>query len=261
MRILLVGGSGHVGSFVTPYMRRQHQLRVLDINEPQHDVEYVRGSIDDPAALREALSGVDAFITMVMQGGQDGVERTHTIAQAQSNYAVNCTGLHLLLLTAFELGIMHGVHTSTMSVHQRERRYYPSEEDVPMDGPNVYGLTKRFSEEICRYFAREYDMSIAALRITGPRTRNQFLEQYADPPRRPWGTPLYITDEEDMANAYLAALAYVQKGHGRFDSFFISGDANHDEVNMSKAKMLLGWEPCAHRELGLDDEANGKTAD
>ena len=29
-----------------------------------------------------------------------------------------------------------------------------------MDGPNVYGLTKRFSEEICRYFAREYDMSM-----------------------------------------------------------------------------------------------------
>ena len=83
-----------------------------------------------------------------------------------------------------------------MSVHQRERRYYPSEEDVLMDDPNVYGLTKRFSEEICRYFAREYDMSIAALRITGPRTRAQFLKQYADPSRRPWGTPLYITDEE-----------------------------------------------------------------
>ena len=104
-----------------------------------------------------------------------------------------------------------------MSVHQRERRYYPSEENVPMDGPNVYGLTKRFSEEICRYFAREYDMSIAALRITGPRTRAQFLKQYADPPCRPWGTPLYVTDEEYLARAYLAALSYVSKGHGRFD--------------------------------------------
>jgi nucleoside-diphosphate-sugar epimerase len=251
MRILLVGGSGHVGTFVTPYLREQHEIRVLDLHAPQHDVEFVRGSIDDPAALREALSDVDAFVTMVMQGGQDGVERSHTIAQAQSNYTVNCTGLHLLLLTAFELNIQCGVHTSTMSVHQRERRYYPSEEDVPMDGPNVYGLTKRFSEEICRYFAREYDMSLAALRITGPRTRTQFLEQYSDPPRRPWGTPLYITDEEDLARAYLAALDFVSKGHGRFESFFISGDTEHHEVNMSKAKMLLGWEPRAHLDLGL----------
>jgi nucleoside-diphosphate-sugar epimerase len=251
MKILLVGGAGHVGTAVTPYLQKKHALRVLDLAEPVHDVEFVHGSIDDPNALNEALDGVDAFITMVMQGGQDGVERTHTIEQAQANYAVNCTGLHLLLLTAFERGITHGVHTSTMSVHQRERRYYPSEEDVPMDGPNVYGLTKRFSEEICRYFAREYDMSLAALRITGPRTRAQFLEQFKNPPRRPWGTPLYITDEEDLAKAYLAALDYVCKGHGRFDSFFISGDAAHEEVNMSKAKMLLGWQPRAQDELGL----------
>ena len=253
MKILLVGGAGHVGTAVTPYLQEHHTLRVMDLSEPSHDVEYVRGSIDDPDALTQALDGVDAFITMVMKGGQDGVERTHTLEQAQANYAVNCTGLHLLLLTAFERGITHGVHTSTMSVHQRERRYYPSEEDVPMDGPNVYGLTKRFSEEICRYFAREYDMSLAALRITGPRTRAQFLAQYNDPPRRPWGTPLYITDEEDLAAAYLAALDYVHKGHGRFDSFFISGDAAHDEVNMSKAEMLLGWQPRAHIKLGLSE--------
>lgn len=251
MKILLVGGAGHVGTFVTPYLKKQHELRVLDVIPPKHEVEYLIGSIDDPAILKEALDGVDAFITMVMKGGQDGVERTHTLEQAQANYSVNCVGLHLLLLTAFEMGIKYGVHTSTMSIHQRERRYYPSEEDVPMDGPNVYGLTKRFSEEICRYFAKEYDMSIAALRITGPRTREQFLSQYNDPPRRPWGTPLYITDEEDMAHAYQASLDYVLKGHGRFDSFFISGDADHEEVNMSKAKMLLGWEPKAHIQLGL----------
>lgn len=251
MKILLVGGSGHVGTFITPYLSEEHEVRVLDVRDPQHDVEFVRGSIDDPAVLKEALNGVDAFITLVMQGGQDGVERSHTIAQAQSNYAVNCAGLHLLLLTAFEMDIFRGVHTSTMSVHQRERRYYSSEEDVPMDGPNVYGLTKRFSEEICRYFAREYDMSIAALRITGPRTRAQFLDQYADPPRRPWGTPLYITDEADLARAYLAALDFITQGHGRFESFFISGDIEHDEVNMSKAKMLLGWEPRSHCDLGL----------
>ena len=252
MKILLVGGSGHVGTFVTPYLKKQHELRVLDVIPPQHEVEYIKGSIDDPTVLKEALDGVDAFITMVMKGGQGGFERTHTIEQAQANYAVNCVGMHLLLLTAFEMGISRGVHTSTMSAHQRGRHYYPSEEDVPLDGPNVYGLTKRFSEEICRYFAKEYDMSLVALRITGPRTRAQFLEQYHGSPYRAGGTSLYITDEEDLARAYLASLDYVFKGHGRFDAFFISGDAAHQEMNMSKAKMLLDWEPRAHIELGLE---------
>ena len=52
MNILLVGGAGHVGSFVTPYLRRRHTLRVFDIVPPKHDVDYIEGSIADPEALR-----------------------------------------------------------------------------------------------------------------------------------------------------------------------------------------------------------------
>ena len=46
MKILLVGGSGHVGTFVTPYLEKGHTLPVLDLNAPWHaSVEYIRGSI------------------------------------------------------------------------------------------------------------------------------------------------------------------------------------------------------------------------
>jgi|TARA_B110000263_G_scaffold240438_1_gene243609 nucleoside-diphosphate-sugar epimerase len=252
VKILLAGGSGGVGSATIPYLRTHHEVRVLDLTAPAHDVEFVQGSIADPDALDKALDGVDSFITMVMQGGQDGLDREHSVEQAIGNYQTNCLGLHLLLLKAFELGIKAGVHTSTMSAHNRNRRYYPSEEEVPLDGPNVYGLSKGFSEQICRYFAREYDMSLAALRISGPRNRAQFIAQYNDPPRRPWGQQLYLTDEEDLANAYLSALEFVHKSHGRFDAFFIAGDAAHEEMNMSKARSLLGWEPLAAKKLGLE---------
>lgn len=257
MKILLVGGAGHVGTMVTPYLRQAHAIRVLDITEPRgNSVEFCHGSIADPQALRQALDGCDAFINMVMKGGQDGLVRDHSLEQAVDNYTVNCLGLHLLLKTAFELGIGCGVHTGTLSSHNRNRRYYSNEEAVPLDGPNVYGLTKGLAEQICQYFAREFDLSLAVLRITGPRTRQQFIEQYPDPPRRPWGSPLYLTDEEDLANAYLAALDYVHKGHGRCDAFFISGDADHQEMNMSKAKTVLGWEPRSHIKLGLSKDSN-----
>ena len=35
--------------------------------------------------------------------------------------------------------------------------------------------------------------------------------------------------EEDLANAYLAGIDYVSKGHGRFESVFVAGDPNEKE--------------------------------
>jgi len=257
MKVLLVGGSGHVGSFVTPYLRRTHELRVLDLRPPRHpDIEYVEGSITDPSALTRALEGVDTFITMVMKSGQGGSSTAQTLMQVAENYEVNTLGLHLLLFTAQGMGIKRGVHTSTMSVHYRERTWYPAEELVPLDTPSVYGLTKGFGELICQYFARWFDMNLIALRLTGPRTRDQWLDQRQHPSAWPGGHRLYITDEEDLANAYLGALEAVQAGHGRFDSIFIAGDEAEEEHNLTKARRILGWQPRAQRLLE-DGRASG----
>jgi len=250
MKVLLVGGTGHVGTFVTPYLLERHELRVLDVRPPRHaGVEFIEGSITNPSDLERALDGVDTFINMVMKSPQGGSTTDQSIKIIQENYEVNTLGLHLLLYTAQGLGIKRGVHTSTMSVHYRERFWFPAEEIVPLDTPSAYGLTKGFGELICQYFARWFDMNLIALRITGPRTREQFLDQRRNPPVYPNDHPLYITDEEDLARAYLAALEAVQIGHGRFDAVFIAGDEAEKEHNLSKARRLLGWEPASQRHL------------
>ncbi|MBI4305902.1 MAG: NAD(P)-dependent oxidoreductase [Chloroflexi bacterium] len=249
MKVLLIGGSGHVGSFVTPYLREHHELRVLDLRPPRHEgIDYIQGSITDPAALRRALAGVDTFINMVMKSPQGGSSTAQDLKVITENYEVNTLGLHLLLFTAQEMGIRRGVHTSTMSVHWRARKWYPAEEEMPLDTPSAYGLTKGFGELICRYFCRWFDMNIIALRITGPRTREQWINERQTPAGRQEGK-LYVTDEEDLANAYLAALEAVGTGHGRFDAVFIAGDERGEEHNLSKAKRLLGWEPRTHLKL------------
>jgi nucleoside-diphosphate-sugar epimerase len=163
------------------------------------------------------------------------------------NYDVNTKGLHLLLFLAQEMGIRRGVYTSSMSVHYRQRAWYPAEEVVPLDSPSIYGLTKGFGELICQYFARWFDMNIIALRITGPRTRTEWLAERRTPRVYSDGSRLYVTDEEDLATAYLGALQAVQAGHGRFDAIFIAGDEHEREHNLSKAQRLLGWQPRAQR--------------
>ena len=61
--------------------------------------------------------------------------------------------------------------------------------------------------------------------------------------------PLFVTDEADLARAYLAALETVQVGHGWFDPVFIAGDEDEKEHNLSTARRLLGWTPQSHLDL------------
>lgn len=247
MKVLLVGGSGLVGTFITPYLAEHHELRVLDIRPPEHrdSVEYLEGSIADAGDVARALEGVDSFVNLVMRNPQGGSSTDQDLETIRNNYEVNTLGLHLLLWTAQRMGIRRGVHTSTMSVHHREREWYSSEEAVPRDTPSAYGVTKALGEMICEYFARWFDMRLIALRITGPRKREDYLVERVTPknPR------LFVTDEEDLARAYLAALEAVRIGHARFDPIFIAGDEHEKEHNLSKARQLLGWTPQSHRYL------------
>lgn len=249
MKVLLAGGSGNVGSFITPYLRDRHELRVLDVRAPRHEgIEYIEGSVTDPETVRRALDGCDSFISLVMKSPQGGSSTDQTLEEISDNYQVNTYGLHLLLYTAQELGIKRGVYTSTMSVHYRNRDWYPAEEMMPLDTASVYGLTKGLGELICQYFARWFDMNLLALRITGPRNRELYLEErraLPDNGRR----RLYVTDEEDLAAAYLSALEVVKDGHGRFDAIFLAGDEHEQTHNLSKAKRILGWQPRSHRLL------------
>ena len=235
---------------ITPYLAKEHELRVLDVRPPKHKVDFVLGSVTDEAALTHALKGIDTFIWLVMKSPQGGSVTDQTPQVIIDNYTVNNMGLHLFLWLAQGAGVRRGVYTSTMSVHYRERDYYPSEEEVPLDTPSAYGLSKGFGEQICRYFARWFDMNLIALRITGPRTREQWLAERLSPKAFEGKSKIYVTDEEDLANAYLGALNAVQIGHGRFDAVFITGDEKGEAHNMSKAKRLLSWEPRTHLEDG-----------
>ena len=68
MKVLLVGGAGHVGTMTIPYMKTDHQFRILALSPPRDSsIDYIEGSVTDPNIVQQALKGMDTFVYMVMR--------------------------------------------------------------------------------------------------------------------------------------------------------------------------------------------------
>lgn len=232
MKVLVIGGSGHVGGLTLPFLAQHHSLRVFDLRPPANsEWEYVAGNIGDLAALSRAAEGMDALLYMAMGN------KEYTLPDAiTTNFDVNIKGVYMALYAAQSAGITHAVYTSSMSVYGGDlmQRTFADEELTP-DSGHLYGFTKRLGEEVCRNAAREWGMSVNALRLCFPISEDEWQSNTR------LGTPTLATTAEDVARALLAALEY----RGGFQTFMISGDYEQKVLNMSKARRVLGWEPLA----------------
>lgn len=237
MRVIVVGGSGTVGSLVLPYLAEHHELAVFDLKPPVADVavDYHAGDLRDVAAVRRAVDGADQLLFMAM-GPLAG---WGTPDNARLHLEVAVPGLHTALEAAHDAGIERAVYTSSMSVFTAPRASggsrdcYP-DESVPPDATNFYGLAKRLGEEVCRNAVLEWGMDVVALRLCHPTADAEFPR--TDDPH----TQTICTSARDTARALLAALDF--RGTG-FEAFGISGDGAERLVPISKAREVLGWHP------------------
>ena len=238
MRVLVIGGSGHVGTIVLPYLAERHDVAVLDLKPPVEGVpvDYHAGDLRDAGAVGRAAAGTDAVLFMAM-GPSTGWGTAET-ALAHLDVAVG--GLYVALDAARQAGVRHAVYTSSMSVYTSPgaasdgRTRFP-DESVPPDATNAYGLAKRLGEQVCANAVAAWDMSVVALRLCHPVADVAF-------PRRDHGplAPIISTSARDTARALLAALDF--RGHG-FEAFCISGDGAERALSITKAREILGWQP------------------
>lgn len=232
MRILVVGGSGIVGTLVAPVLAKNHELRIFDIRPPQDGAyDYFRGDVTNLDDLAKAVVGMDKLVYMAM-----GSLEWDTPRGVLTAFDVNVKGVHLALQAAHEAGINQAVYTSTMSIYGGDllQRYFYDEELTP-DSVELYGFTKRIGEEVCLNATRSWAMNVNALRLCLPVPEDKWLRETIV------GTPTIATTADDVAYAINCALEF----QGGFQAFMISGDYENKVMRMSKAKRLLGWEPLA----------------
>jgi nucleoside-diphosphate-sugar epimerase len=246
MKLLLVGGSGFVGTMTMPYLKEEHTIRVLDVVPPQEgSVEYVNGSALDAAAVGQALDGMDAAVYMALRRESNG---RYSLGGICPNYDLNVKGLHYVLHGMVEASVRRMVYVSTLSVHGGPPGGVYDTEDLPLDAATVYGFTKGLGERVCEYFARVHGLSVVALRLNMPVTREEWHRQCQP------GQPNPATAAPDVASAIsLAAAASLSAFH----AVFISGDYEGKVVNCSRAKELLGWE-CRERPAAATDAAESE---
>jgi len=206
-RVLITGGAGFIGSHLARLLLRQgHEVRALDRLDPQvhptrerpayldPEVELIQGDVRDPAAVAEALEGVDAVVHLAARVGVG--QSMYEIADYCS---VNTVGTGVLLEALTERPLRRLVVASSMSIYgeglyttaegriaeavERDRSALERGEWEPVSShgralspeptpeskrpslSSVYALNKYDQERMCLLFGSSYDVPTTALRF------------------------------------------------------------------------------------------------
>jgi UDP-glucose 4-epimerase len=165
MRILIAGGMGETGTYLTGSLARQgHQIRVFDYSLtaskaiPDSSIEYIQGNLADRKAVDSAVRGVDVIINLAWSFSND----PYVI------FGGDIAG-HINLLEAAAIsGIRSFVYTSTATVYGRAVRHPVTEEHpclVREARKPLYAIGKYTAEELCMHYHKTRGVPVTIFRF------------------------------------------------------------------------------------------------
>jgi UDP-glucose 4-epimerase len=178
MKYIVTGGAGFIGShIVEELVHRQHEVIILDnlfsgkreniapfLSQP--DVEFVVGSITDPALLKETFGGADGIFHM---GAIASVPRS--VADPHETHEVNLTGTLNVLSAARDCGVKKVILASSAAIYGANPAL-PKTESMKPETISPYAVTKIAGEQYCDVYSLLYGVKTVSLRyfnVFGPR--------------------------------------------------------------------------------------------
>lgn len=159
-RLLLTGAAGGLGRMLRPRLARCCDvLRVSDIadlGEAAPGEELVQVPLEDKAAVRGLLAGVDAVVHL---GGVSTEHAWETVVGPNVHGVV-----HL-----YEAARVHGVRRIVFASSNHATGFYRQDQVIGTDAPpradGFYGLSKAFGEQVGRLYWDRWGIETVALRI------------------------------------------------------------------------------------------------
>ena len=176
MNVAVVGAAGWVGRAVLENFAGRHRVRAFDYAPESWDKyraldgewpqgldgekgcgEKVYGDIADFAAVDRALEGCEGVVNLAAYFGYE-----ENPEDDMEPFRVNLKGLWNILEVARRRGLRRVVQMGSCVV-QHPKGVFLSSEVRSVEG-NLYGLTKRLQEELCRQFYDAHGVRMIVLR-------------------------------------------------------------------------------------------------
>jgi nucleoside-diphosphate-sugar epimerase len=297
---LVTGGAGFIGSHLAAALAaRGDRVRVLDdlsagrlenLEGLGTGIEFLRGSITDPAACRAAVAGVAGIFHEAAQ-----VSVPRSIEDPLASYATNVHGTLQLLEAARAAGVGRVVFAASSAAYG-DSPTLPKVESMLPQPLSPYAAGKLAGEQLLRAYASSYGMRTVSLRyfnVFGPRQADDspytgviaiFVRALLEG-RAPviYGDGLQSRDFTYVSNVVEANLAAMQRELGEpgavinvgggeritlrelYDALSAAlgvridvrhaparaGDVRDSLASIEKARALLGYEPRVSWREGL----------
>ena len=181
-KAIVTGGAGFIGSHLVEELLKEG-LEVISIDNyfagkeenlsKFHDYngfKEVKCDVTDVNELRKYFDGVDIVFH------EAASKKTICLKDPRKDLLINGTGTYNILELARDFGVKKVVHASSGSVYG-EAKYFPQDENHPVNPTSYYGVSKLAGEKYARAFCDLYDMNCTILRyfhVYGPR------QEYSD---------------------------------------------------------------------------------
>ncbi|MEV7285953.1 NAD(P)-dependent oxidoreductase [Streptomyces sp. NPDC093252] len=223
--VLLTGAAGGLGTLMRDLLPAHgYALRLFDVRPVEGAPEAITADLNDTAALREAVDGVDAVLHLA------GISLE---APFEKILRSNIEGTYRLYEAAHEAGVARIVSASSNHAVGYTPRPQGAEPLIPVGTPRrpdtLYGLSKAFGEDLAQFYWDKYGMETVSVRIG-----SCFAEPTTVRMLSVWMSPA------DGARLFHAALS--ARGVG------------HTVVYGSSANTRLWWDLTSARALGYEPQ-------